>query len=210
MIIHNMQQGSEEWHKLRIGMITGTRLKAVCGKDNLSLIDEMIAEVVVEEKEEIFTSVKMQRGTDFEPIAKAAYEEFTGLNIINLGFCQSEEFTMVGMSPDGYVLKGCSAFTTDDLTHAIEIKCPDTKTHVKYIRMNKLPVEYFYQILMYFIVNPKLEKLDFVSFDNRFLIKPIHIIPITRAELEFEIDVAKKELVKFEAKYNKYYNELTF
>ena len=37
-------QGSEEWKTVRRGMITGTRLKEVFKTDNLSLIDELIAE----------------------------------------------------------------------------------------------------------------------------------------------------------------------
>ena len=44
MIIHNCTQGSHEWHQLRLGKITGSRLKKMMAKDNLALIDELIAE----------------------------------------------------------------------------------------------------------------------------------------------------------------------
>ena len=67
MIIHNCDQGSHEWHQLRLGKLTGSRLKKMFAKDNLSLIDELIAEEEVGMiDDDDFVSEEMQRGIDMD------------------------------------------------------------------------------------------------------------------------------------------------
>jgi len=44
MIIHQVTQGTPEWHQLRCGKITSSRMKQLVKADNLSLVDELIAE----------------------------------------------------------------------------------------------------------------------------------------------------------------------
>ena len=99
MIIHEVQQGSYEWHQLRMGKITSTRLKKAMSKDNLSLVDELIAE---EETglpdDDGFVSEEMQRGIDLEPLAIAEYERIKGTPVIRYGMLQSEEIPMLCQS----------------------------------------------------------------------------------------------------------------
>lgn len=190
MKVFDVKQRSQEWHSLRRGVVTGTRLKELCGKDNLSLVDEIVGELYSDEIEELFINAKMQRGIDFEPYAKNMYMEETFNTVHEIGFCKSDKYHFLGLSPDGWV--GSNG--------AIEIKCPDTSTHVKYIRHNKIPTDYKYQVICYFIVNEDLEWLDFVTFDNRFSLKPIHIIRITRIELQEEILEVEEKLKVFWAK----------
>lgn len=200
----DLEQGSIEWLQLRLGKVTGTRLKKLMAKDNLGLVDELIAEMVSEQVEEIIPSFSMQRGSDLEPIARKAYEDFTGHKVELFGFLQSDRYEWFGISPDGLIdekgkfLKG------------VEIKCPDTDTHVRYIRQDSLPVEYKYQVYAYFIVNEDLLELDFVSFDNRFPIKPIHIVNVRREDIKEELKEVEEAMVKFWVKFQKYYNQVTF
>lgn len=203
-IYRELEQGSEEWLKVRLGKITGTRTKKVMQANNLGLVDELIAEIVTEQVEEFFVNEKMQRGTDLEPIARKEYEEETGLIVEQIGFLLSDKYKWLGFSPDGLINeKGI-------YRKGVEIKCPDTDTHVRYIRQNTLPNEYKYQVHTAFIVNEDMVELDFVSYDNRFLIKPIHIINIRREEIKEELAETEKALVKFWAKFEKYYNQITF
>lgn len=45
MIVYkDVEQGSQEWHNLRLATVTGTRLKDLVKPSNLSLMDELIAE----------------------------------------------------------------------------------------------------------------------------------------------------------------------
>lgn len=200
MIEIEVEQGSKDWLNLRLGRITGTRLKEVFKADNLSLIDELIAEVEVGEVEETFVNSAMQRGKDLEPVVKSIYTQVKETELDELGFCVSEKYKdIIGLSPD--------AFTKDRLG-AVEVKCPNTKTHVKYIRMNVIPREYIHQVYMYFIVNEKLEWLDFVSFDNRFKIRPMFVKRVTRNEIEQELEEIEKGLDKFLIKLAKYKQQI--
>ena len=201
MIIHDVEQGSYEWHQLRLGKITSTRLKKVLAKDNLSLVDEIIAE---EETgfadEDHFVSMEMQRGIDLEPIAIQEYEKMTGNTVTRHGFLQSEQMPILCQSPDGYV--GSDG--------AIEVKCPKTKTHVKYIRQGQIPNEYKEQVWCYFLVNPELKWVDFVSYDPRLTKKPIWILRINRDDVQDNLTTAELELNKFIAKLEQYRSEIFF
>lgn len=200
MIEIKVEQGSKEWLNLRLGRITGTRLKDVFKSDNLPLIDELISEVEVGQLEETFVNSAMQRGKDLEPIVKNIYTEVKSIELDEVGFCVSEKYKdTIGLSPD--------AFTKDRLG-AVEIKCPNTKTHVKYIRMNVIPKDYIHQVYMYFIVNEKLEWLDFISFDDRFKIRPMFVKRITRNEIEQELIDIEKGIEKFIKKLEKYKQQI--
>lgn len=196
MIEIEIEQGSKDWLKLRLGRITGTRLKDVFKSDNLTLIDELIAEVEAGEFEETFVNSAMQRGKNLEPFVKDIYNQVRGVDLEDVGFCVSEKYKEnLGLSPD--------AFTLDRLG-AVEIKCPNTKTHVKYIRMDVVPREYIHQVYMYFIINENLEWLDFVSFDDRFKVRPMFIKRVTREEIKEELIDIEKGIDKFIKKLEKY------
>ena len=107
---------------------------------------------------------------------------------------------MLCQSPDGYV----------GTNGAVEVKCPKTKTHIKYIRMGKIPNEYKEQVWCYFMVNPALQWLDFISYDPRLAKKPIWVLRINRADIQEEIDTAWAELEKFNEKLISYQEELFF
>ncbi len=201
MIIHDCTQGSHEWHQLRLGKITGSRLKKMMAKDNLALIDELIAEEQVGiPDDDDFISEDMQRGIDMEPLAIQEYSNITGHEVDHPCLIQSEDWDILCQSPDGYVGK----------EGAVEIKCPKTKTHIKYIRMGKIPNEYKEQVWSYFLVNPDLQWLDFVSYDPRLAVKPIWIHRINREELAEELATVTAELEKFISKLNKYKSEIFF
>lgn len=199
MIEVHVEQGSLEWLKLRLGKITGTRLKEVFKSDNLPLVYKMIAEIDSEEVEVNYINAAMQRGKDLEPIAREIYKEVKGIEIHELGFCLSDENDYLGYSTDGF---------TKDRKGAIEIKCPNTETHVKYILQDKIPNEYKYQVLTAFMVNTKLEWLDFISFDDRFKSRPMWIKRITREEISNEIEETTKGLDKFCDKFLNYYQKI--
>lgn len=195
MIIHNCDQGSYEWHQLRLGKITGSRLKKMMAKDNLALIDELIAE---EEcglpDDDDFITEEMQRGLDLEPLAVQEYCNITGYDVDHPCLLQSSDWSILCQSPDGYI----------GTTGAIEVKCPKTKNHIKYIRMGKIPNEYKEQVWSYFLVNTTLEWLDFVSYDPRLVKKPIWILRINRSDIQEDLDMAAAELEKFIVKLEKY------
>jgi hypothetical protein len=199
MIEVHVEQGSLEWLKLRLGKITGTRLKEVFKSDNLPLVYKMIAEIDSEEVEVNYVNAAMQRGKDLEPIARDIYKEVKGIEIEELGFCLSHDNDYIGYSTDGF---------TPNRKGAIEIKCTNTETHVKYILQDKIPNDYKYQVQMAFLVNKSLEWLDFISFDDRFKSRPMWIKRITREELQEELNETSQGIDKFCDKFLKYYKKI--
>lgn len=201
MIIHNCDQGTHEWLQLRLGKITGTRLKKMLAKDNLALLDELIAEEETGlSDDDDFVSEEMQRGIDLEPLAIQEYSNITGHDVDHPCLIQSSEWPILMMSPDGYI----------GTTGAVEIKCPKTKTHIKYIRQGKIPNDYKEQIWAYFMVNPDLQWLDFVSYDPRLTKKPIWILHITRDQVQDDVSDALWQLGSFLTKLDNYRNEIFF
>lgn len=199
MIEVKIEQGTPEWHKARAGKITGTRLANVFKSDNLTLIDELIAEIVTGTTEEGVTTKAMQNGKDTEPIVRLIYQEVKGINIEEVGFCLAEWNDYLALSPDGF---------TFDRLGAIEIKCPIPKTHVKYIRQNQIPNEYKYQVYNYFLVNTELEWLDFISYCEAFTERPMWIKRILRSDLKNELELCKSAIDGFTSKIEKYYKQI--
>ena len=201
MIIHDVEQGSYEWHQIRLGKITSTRLKKVMAKDNMSLVDELIAEEETGlSDDDGFVSEDMQRGIDLEPLAIKEYESITGNTVTRYGIMQSDELPILCQSPDGYV----------GTEGAIEVKCPRTKTHVKYIRQGKIPNDYKEQVWCYFMVNPNLKWLDFISYDPRLTKKPIWVLRVNREDVQDDVNTTWESLMAFNDKYMRLKEELFF
>ena len=59
-----------------------------------------------------------------------------------------------GHSPDGISL--CEKI-------GLEIKCPSAKVHNSYVRDNKIPLEYVWQIVNFFAMDESIERLYFAS-----------------------------------------------
>lgn len=188
MEIHSVQQGSQEWLELKRGRVTGTRLKEVMGKKPDGLMYELIAERY--EPVEDYQSSEMSNGVLWEPWAIDKYQEMTGQIVKEVGFITKGDD--IGLSPDGLIGE----------KKAIEVKSPSLKKHIEYLVSNKLPAEYKWQIVHYFLVIDELESLDFVSYNPKFPLKELHIVTVTRADLEKEILEAKEKLAQFLEKYN--------
>ena len=78
----------------------------------------------------------MQRGTELDPQAVAAFEGETGIKVADVGFCISKHGNF-GCSPDGLIVGESIGF---------EGKVPVPETHIRYRRAGELPDEYLYQV----------------------------------------------------------------
>ena len=205
MIVYKeMEQRSNEWFKLRLGTITGTRLKEVFKSNNLPLIDELIAEELTGlTPPPIYVNDAMQRGIDLEPVAMELYIKETFVEVETPAFVRHSDLDFIGFSPDGLVKED------DKYVGGVEIKCPSSKKHIEYIRINKIPNEYKYQVISYFINCPDLEYVDFISYDDRVKIKPLHIVRVTRDEMLVELQDTIKGINKFNEKRAKYFKQIT-
>lgn len=140
-----LEQRVPEWHAARVGMLTGT-----CAADMLATIKsgeaaarrDLRTRLVVErltgqsQEEGGFVSKDMQRGSDLEGDAIAAYELASENMVQPVGFLAHLELP-AGCSPDGQV---------SDYAGIVEVKCPKSATHLGYLRSGKVPTAYLYQI----------------------------------------------------------------
>jgi len=204
MIELKVEQKSKEWHLARVWKVTWTTLKDVMASNNLPLVDKLLAELLSNQSKEFNPSREMERGIDQEPRAIKKFEKVTGKKVKDVWFCLSEEFDFLWHSPDWLI--------EIDWVYKewVEIKCWDSATHIRYIRTNKVDTKYWYQILNYFLVVETLERVHFVSYDDRILAKPLNVVTIERKDVEEELEEVRKELTKFKKKLDKYHEQIIF
>lgn len=158
-----MIQGSEEWIAARLGKVTASRVadvmaktKSGYGASRANYMAELICERLTGTQADRFTNAAMQWGTDTEPQARAAYEFLHGAEVVETGFVLHPSIEGFGASPDGLV--------GDD--GLIEIKCPNTATHIDTLLSETVPAKYFTQMQAQMACTGRAW-CDFVSFDPR-------------------------------------------
>lgn len=145
MIIHDVEQNSDEWLNLRCGMPTSSgasKLVTSTGAPSKSMLDyaEMLAgELYAGGTIDDFAGNKhTERGHELEDEALDYYSFITGNNVEKVGFITNDDLT-AGSSPDGLV-------GNDGL---VEVKCLGYKAHIKAIRYikdkGKIPTTYIAQ-----------------------------------------------------------------
>lgn len=171
-------QGTPEWHQARLGCLTASRANDACAAESTAAYQNYLWQLVAEREtgqaEESYSNADMQRGTDMEPIARAAYEAHTGTFVTQTGFWLHPEIKHFGASPDGLV--GDEGL--------IEIKCPRTSTHLRYLSEGKVPTKYKRQMICQLLCTGR-KWVDFVSFDDRVReSKRLFIVRYTPTEKE--------------------------
>lgn len=163
--ICNAEQRTPEWFAARLGRVTGSRASDVLAtikSGEAAARRDYRTQLVVERltgtlQEDVFVNKEMQRGIDCEPLARAAYESLTGDLVRATGFLAHEALP-IGCSLDGDV---------DDFTGILELKCPKSATHLKYLKAKTAPAEHLAQITHNLYVTGATW-CDFVSWDDRF------------------------------------------
>jgi putative phage-type endonuclease len=162
-MIEMMDQGSEEWFTIRIGKVTASRVADVIAKTKTGYSatrDNYMAQLVCErltgQKGDSFSNAAMQHGTETEPLARLSYEVTQNVLVDEVGFVPHPTIEMAGASPDGLV--------GDD--GLLEIKCPNTATHIETLLSQIVPGKYNTQMQFQMACTGR-QWCDFVSFDNR-------------------------------------------
>lgn len=155
-----MEQRTEEWYQARLGKVTASKVAAVLAKKDSATRADYLTDLVLErltgKQQEFYTNEAMQWGTDTEPQARMAYEAESGNLVDELGFIDHPTIANFGCSPDGVIGE-------DGL---IEIKCPNSKTHLSTLLSKKAPTKYIPQMQTQMAVMNR-QWCDFVSFDPR-------------------------------------------
>ena len=190
-----MEQKSPEWFAARCGRVTASRMADVCartksgyGAARANYMAELVVERLTGKPTEGFTNAAMQWGTDQEPFARDAYSAKTGELVTEVGFVNHPRIENAGASPDGIVGAGL-----------VEIKCPNTASHIEYLMSKEPPQKYYYQ-MQWQMACAMAEFCDWVSYDPRMPQElQLLIVRIYRDEdcikmLETEVEAFLKEL----------------
>lgn len=161
--MNDIVQGSPEWFAIRCGKVTASRVADVVAKtksgpstSRVNYMAELIAERLTGQPAERFSNAAMAWGTEKEPEARSTYEFYNGVTVNQVGFVVHPKIEASGASPDGLV--------GDD--GLVEIKCPNTATHLDTLLGQTVPSKYVSQIQWQLACTGRAH-CDFVSYDPR-------------------------------------------
>jgi putative phage-type endonuclease len=161
--MNEIVQGSPEWFAIRCGRVTASRVADVVAKtksgpsaSRMNYMAELIAERLTGQPAERFSNAAMAWGTEKEPEARSTYEFYRGVAVKQVGFVIHPSIDQSGASPDGLV-------GVDGL---VEIKCPNTSTHLDTLLGQMVPSKYVNQIQWQLACTGR-QYCDFVSYDPR-------------------------------------------
>lgn len=202
-----MDQGTPEWFAARLGKVTASRVadviaktKSGWGASRANYLAELVAERLTGVQIAGYTNAGMQWGIEKEPEARAAYSFYANTDVVEVvGFIEHPSIQMTGASPDG-VIYG-AMLVPDGL---VEIKCPNTATHIDTLLGESIPDKYLVQ-MQWQMACTGAQWCDFVSFDPRmpesmrFFVQRVsrdnaRIAELEKLVSEFLREVAAKEL----------------
>jgi putative phage-type endonuclease len=182
-------QGSPEWFAVRCGKITASRIadlmaktRSGWGASRYNYMAQLIAEKLTGTVEPSFSNAAMKWGTETEPDARNTYAFLTDSEVVEVGFVVHPTIPDAGASPDGLV--------GDD--GLVEIKCPNTATHIEYF-LGKIPDKYIKQMQFQMACTGR-KWCDFVSYDPRM--PPEYQIKIRRVNRDDKLIVEINEAIK--------------
>lgn len=178
-------QGTDEWLKLKMGVLSASEFKKIITPANLKLsssqdakahYDDILAQRIDPTLQYNYMSDDMMRGHDDEPYAIEVYEEKYDRKVKNCGFITNSEFGgTIGYSPDGLV--------GDDGLIEIKSRSPklQTKTildHIAGRTEDLIPKDYMMQVQSGLLISGR-KWTDFISYCNGHPMVCIRVYPIS-------------------------------
>jgi len=204
MRLVDCEQGTDEWLAARCGKATASRVADIIAETKsgpsamrTNYHAELVAERLTGTPASKFTNGAMQWGTDTEPEARQVYAMTHAVEVVEVGLVIHPTIDMSAASPDGLV--------GDD--GMVEIKCPNTATHIATLLDQKVPAKYATQMQWQMACTGRTWS-DFVSYDPRM---PGNMsMFVQRVERDDAvIDDLTAEVVRFLADVDKTVAELT-
>lgn len=195
-----MEQRSAEWFAARLGCVTASRVKDVMASGRggapsatrKNYMMELLCERLTGQQSgpDLSNKPAVQRGVELEPFACMAYEADKGLMVVETGLVMHPTISGFGASPDGLV--------GDD--GVLEIKCPNTATHIATMQSERHDPQYEWQMLAQMACTGRAWA-DFVSYDDR-LPEPLQYV-CHRFERDF------KRIREMESEIKEFLEELS-
>lgn len=191
-------QGSPEWHAIRAGKVTASRvadiLRKVKSGGASAMRQRYLGELVSERLTgkpylDAYKSADMARGNEMEDEARQVYALAQGEPVERIAFVDHPSIPWAGCSPD--TLVGAAGLA--------EHKCPATHTHIATLRGAPVDADYLTQIQWQLACTGR-QWCDYVSYDSRLpaamqmsIVRinrdPVRIVELETAVKTFLIDV---------------------
>ena len=161
--MNEIAQGSDAWKQMRLGKLTASRFadaiaqtRSGWGASRANYRAELVAERLTGVPAEHYVNGAMIWGTEQEANARSAYAFLRNADIFEAGFIEHPTINDTGCSPDGLV----------DIDGLIEIKCPNTATHLDTLLGKPIDGKYIIQ-MQWQMATTGRRWCDWVSYDPR-------------------------------------------
>lgn len=204
-----MEQRTDDWFAARAGKATASSIykilaktKTGYGADRENYAAQLVAERLTGKPADGFSTAAMQWGIDTEASAREAYAIKIDDKPVEIGFVDHPAIAWSGASPDGLV----------GFDGLVEIKCPNTATHIRTLNGAAIDKKYMLQ-MQWQMACTERDWCDFVSFDPRLPDEmQMHVRRVERddtllSEIEAEVtkflDEVAATVAQLEATYRK-------
>jgi putative phage-type endonuclease len=192
-----VQQRSPEWYQACCGSLGSSSIADVIattktgwGASRKNVMARLTVERLTNQRtDSAFTNTSIEWGVEQEPNAREAYEFLTGNTVVETGLYTHPHIAHSHASPDGLI--------GDD--GLIELKCPNTATHIETLLSEAIPAKYITQMTWQMACTGR-QWVDYVSFDPRvppkmqLFIKRVRRDDKAIAELEKQVQEFLQEL----------------
>lgn len=174
-------QGTDFWHKLRLGVVTASKASCLLSKPTTATYTtyllENCSEICTKKNHSTGSAKPMEWGNKYEREAREVYEFKFLTHVKEVPFIYKDKERRFGCSPDGLVV---------GQDKGVEIKCPyNTKNHIDFIVNGEIKKEYLLQCQFSMWITG-FQEWDFVSYDPRMIKNKIHVVTIKRCEKVME------------------------
>jgi hypothetical protein len=159
--VSNSYQQTPEWVQSRLGKVTASRIGDLMartqkgwGAPRKHYLAEKVAERITGRPRDQRRVASLDQRLEMEPDARIAYEFYSDNQVQQVGFIEHPRIPNAGASPDGLIAAD----------GGLEIKCPDTATHIETITGGEVERDYLLQCQFGMACTDRLW-WDFVSFD---------------------------------------------
>lgn len=188
---------TEEWRRARLGWLTASRIADATAKlksggygaSRANLMAALICERLTDVPMDSFTTKEMQWGIDHEPEAIAAYSWHFDVEVEPIGFIRHPRIDYCGATPDG-------AVGDEGL---IEVKCPNTATHIETMLAKRPDPRYLKQMQFQMACTGR-QFVDFVTYDPR--------MPLDLQFRAYRVPRDEKMIAELEAEAEKFLAEM--
>ena len=199
-----IEQGTPEWHQMRLGKVSASRMADLLAKTKTGFsasrakyMAQLLCERMTGQPTEFFITPAMQRGTEIEPVARAAYEAENLVSVEQVAWVEHPTISLAGCSPDGFVGE-----------HGlIEIKCKEIHNHLDSILNDRIDPDHQAQMMWQMACTGR-QWCDYVCFDDRapeglqLFVKRLHRDEEKIKQMEDEVIKFLKDLESMIQKLN--------